>query len=212
MIAAFTRFDLSSSLARSQTLLALGLVAVSGILVPVPGMAVLAAALVTSVMVSAPFLADERGRLDILYGVLPVSRRTVVIGRLLSLVVYYVAAAVLATVLTVCVALVRGQPVPLELLLTVHAASLGFVGISFALQLPVFFRVGFSRGRMMAYAPSFAVVGVLWLLQAAGVPVQEHLAGMSSAAIVITGVLIAIVGIACALVIAIRVYSSRELK
>src|SRR5690606_34005057 len=123
MIAAFTRLDLSSWFLRTQTALTLLLVVAVGILLPVPGMAIIAAALVTSLMVSAPFLADEREHLNTLYGVLPVSRRTVVTGRALSIVTYYIAAAALATLVTVISATVRGGRIEPEVLLIAHAVG-----------------------------------------------------------------------------------------
>src|SRR5690606_8383979 len=95
---AFTRFDLMSWFPRRQTLLPLAFIAVVGILFPVPGIAVAASALVTSLMLTAPFLGDERDRLDTLYGVLPISRRAIVVGRALSVLVYGVIAMIIATI------------------------------------------------------------------------------------------------------------------
>jgi len=213
MTSAFTRLDLSSWFPRTQTILTLLFVAAVGVLLPVPGMAIMASAVVTSLMVSAPFLGDERGRLDTLYGVLPVSRRVVVLGRTLSLIAYYLAAAALATVVTVLSTMVRGGRVEPEFLLIAHAAALAFVGLSMALQLPVFFRIGYSRGRLMAYAPVFVVAGLAWLLQATGAHVQfgKAFEGLPLATIVGVGVLIGAIGIVCAILVSARLYRTREL-
>lgn len=213
MIAAFTRLDLSSWFPRTQTLLTLLFVAVVGVLLPVPGMAIMASAIVTSLMVSAPFLGDERGRLDTLYGVLPVSRSTVVIGRTLSIITYYVVAAALATVVTAISTAARGGQGMTELLLIAHAAALAFVGLSMALQLPVLFRIGYTRGRLMSYAPAFAVAGLAWLLQSTGahVPLQEAFKGVPVAVIAGVGAVIGAIGIICAIVISERLYRTREL-
>lgn len=213
MITSFTRLDLSSWFPRSQTLLTLAFVIVIGVLLPVPGMAVMAAAAVTSLMVSAPFLGDERGHLDTLYGVLPVSRRTVVIGRALSVFSYYLVAAALATAVTVVMATVRGDVIAGEILLIAHASALAFVGLSMALQLPVFFRIGYSRGRLMAYAPVFVVAGLAWLTQALGVqgPFVEAFDGVPVPAIAGAGAAIGVGGIICAIVVGARLYRTREL-
>lgn len=213
MISAFTRLDLSSWFPRTQTLLTLLFVVVVGVLLPIPGMAIVAAALVTSLMVSAPFLSDERGRLNTLYGVLPVSRGVVVIGRALSIIAYYLVAAAAATIVTVVSAVVRGGRIDTELLLVAHAAALAFIGLSMVLQLLVFFRIGYSRGRLMAYAPAFVVAGLAWLLQATGAHVQvgDAFEGVPVMAIAGAGALIGVVGIACAIVISTRLYRTREL-
>lgn len=213
MITSFTRLDLSSWFPRSQTLLTLFFVVVIGVLLPVPGMAVMAAALVTSLMVSAPFLGDERGHLDTLYGVLPISRRTVVIGRALSVFSYYVVAAVIATAVTVVMALVRGAAIPVEILLIAHAGALAFIGLSMALQIPVFFRIGYSRGRLMAYAPAFVVAGLAWVTQALGVqgPFVDAFDGVPVPAIAAVGALIGVGGIVCATILGARLDRTREL-
>lgn len=213
MISTFTRLDLSSWFPRSQTLLTLLFVVAVGVLLPVPGMAIVASTVVTSLMVSAPFLGDERGRLDTLYGVLPVSRSTVVTGRTLSILVYYLLAATLATIVTVISTVARGGQIETELLLIAHAAALAFVGLSMALQLPVLFRLGYSRGRLMSYAPVFVVVGVAWLLQATGahVPFQEAFEGIPVLAITGFGALVGAIGIICAIAVSARLYRAREL-
>ncbi|WP_221585982.1 ABC-2 transporter permease [Microbacterium sp. G2-8] len=213
MISTFTRLDLSSWFLRAQTILTLALVAAVGVLLPVPGMAIMASAAVTSLMVSAPFLGDERGRLDALYGVLPLSRNNVVVGRTLSILVYYLVSVALAIIVTFASARVRGAPFDSEILLIAGAASLAFVGLSMALQLPVFFRVGYSRGRLMAYAPVFVVAGSAWLLQATGshVNVLGAFAGLSIVGVASIGALIGVIGVTCGLIAAARLYRVREL-
>jgi hypothetical protein len=213
MISAFTRLDLSSWFPRAQTTLTLLFVIAIGVLLPIPGMAIVASAVVTSLMVSAPFLGDERGRLDTLYGVLPVSRHTVVVGRTLSIIAYYLVAAALATLVTVISTLMRGGRVEPDLLLIAHAAALAFVGLSMALQVPVFFRIGYSRGRLMSYAPVFVVVGLAWLLQATGVraPFQAAFEAVPVVAIAAFGGLIGVIAIICAIVLSARLYRTREL-
>lgn len=213
MITSFTRLDLSSWFPRTQTLLTLLFVAVVGVLLPIPGMAIMAAAAVTSLMVSAPFLGDERGRLDTLYGVLPVSRSTVVAGRTLSVIAYYLLAALVATAVTYITTMVRGGRVELDIILIAHAAAFAFVGLSMALQVPVFFSIGYSRGRLMAYAPVLAVAGAAWVLQATStqLPVRDAFEGIPVLAIAGVGAPIGAIGIGCAVVVSMRLYRSREL-
>lgn len=213
MIATFTRFDLMTWFPRKQTLLTLLFVVVVGMILPVPGMAVVAASAVSSLMVSTPFLGDERGRLDILYGVLPLARRSVVIGRVLSLVVYYLVAAALATAVTVAMAMARGDQFAPEILLIAHAAAFAFVGLSAALQLPVFFRIGYSRGRLMSYAPVLVLAGLGWLAQSAGMlePLSDAAAGIPLGIVVGGGFLLGAIGITVGTATSVRLYRSREL-
>ncbi|RUR01831.1 ABC-2 transporter permease [Labedella endophytica] len=213
MIAAFVRFDLMSWFLRRQALLVLAFVVLIGVLLPVPGMAIMTAALATSLMISTPFLGDERGRLDVLYGVLPISRSTVVVGRVLSIVVYYLAAAALATAVTLVMATVRGSVLDAGLLLTVHAAAFAFVGVTAVLQFPVFFRIGYTRGRLMSYAPALVTVGVLWLLQATESTdaVASAAAGISPPVVVGGCVALGVVGLIVAAAVSSRLYRTREI-
>lgn len=212
MILAFTKFDLMSWFPRRQTLLPLAFVVVVGILLPVPGMAVVAAAFVTSLMLSAPFLGDERDHLDTLYGILPISRRVVVVGRMLSIIAYGVTAMAVATVTTLAVAAVRETAISPELMGLGFAAAFAVVGISVGIQLPVLFRVGYSRGRLVVYAPALLLAAAMWISQSFGL-VSADLIG-SIPPVLGLGVCIAIgvLGLALGVATSIRTYTSRELR
>lgn len=211
MTFAFTRFDLLSWMPRKQTLLPLALIAVVGIALPVPGMAVVASAVVASMMISAPFLADERGRLETLYGVLPISRSRVVFGRTLAILVYYVFASLVAVATTYGVAIPCGQTIAFELVGAALAAGFAFIGLAMALQLPVLFRIGYARGRLIAYAPALVVAGILWVNQAAGI-VEIETAAFAPSVVIPAGFGIGAIGFAAGAAIAVRMYSTRELR
>lgn len=211
MTLAFIRFDLLSWLPRKQTLLPLAFIVVIGVVLPVPGMAVVASAVVTSMMISAPFLADERGRLDTLYGLLPISRNKVVVGRATALLVYCVIAFAIAALTTFVVAIARGDAIPLELVGVALAIGFAFIGLAMALQLPVLFRIGYTRGRLVAYAPALVIAGLVWLNQATGV-VRIEGESLSSIGLVAASVIIGALGSATGVFIAMRMYGTRELR
>lgn len=211
MTLAFIRLDLLSWLPRKQTLLPLAFIAVVGMMLPVPGMAVVASAVVASMMISAPFLADERGHLDTLYGLLPISRNKVVLGRATALLVYYVIAFAIAVLTTFVVASARGDAIPLELIGVALAASFGFIGLAMALQLPVLFRIGYTRGRLVAYAPALVIAGLLWLNQTMDlVEIEGEL--LPPIGLVIGSLVIGALGSVAGVVLAMRMYGTRELR
>lgn len=209
---AFLRFDLASWMPRKQTLLPLALIVVVGIALPVPGMAVVASAIVTSMMISAPFLADERGRLDTLYGVLPISRRSVVAGRAIAILAYYVLASAIAVVTTSAVAIARGATIPFEIVSIALAAGFAFIGLAMALQLPVLFRIGYSRGRLIAYAPALVIVGLLWGSQATGLIEIEGEVIAPVPLVIAAGFALGALGFAVGVLLAFRMYRTRELR
>lgn len=212
MIAAFVRLDLASWLPRRQTLLPIALVAVVGIVLPVPGMAIIASAFVTSLLISTPFLHDERGRLDTLYGILPISRGTVVLGRALSVLVLGLLVAAIALAVTFGVALVRGTTVPVDVVLMAIGIAAGVVGLALAVQLPVLFRIGYARGRLIAYAPVFLIAGGAWLAQALGLIGETDLAALPVAPIAAAGLAAGALGLVVGVVAATAAYRSRELR
>lgn len=212
MSLAFARFDLQSWLPRTQTLLPLAFIAVVGIVLPVPGMAIAASAIVTMLLVSAPFLGDERGRLDTLYGVLPVSRRSIVVGRMLAILVLFVIAAAVANATTLVVAAVRGGSPDPQLLLIANAAAFALVGLAVGLQLPVLFRIGYSRGRLMAYAPALVIAGLAWLGQELGLLTSDAPAPAPVAVLAGIGFALGVLGVVVGTAVAVRQYEGRELR
>ncbi len=212
MSLAFARFDLQSWLPRTQTLLPLAFIAVVGIVLPVPGMAIAASAIVTMLLVSAPFLGDERGRLDTLYGVLPVSRRSIVVGRMLAILVLFVIAAAVANATTLVVAAVRGGSPDPQLLLIANAAAFALVGLAVSLQLPVLFRIGYSRGRLMAYAPALVIAGLAWLGQELGLLTSDASAPAPVAVLAGIGFALGVLGVVVGTAVAVRQYEGRELR
>jgi len=209
---AFLRFDLMSWLPRKQTLLPLALIVVVGIALPVPGMAIVASAVVTSMMISAPFLADERGRLDTLYGVLPLSRRSIVVGRAIAILTYYLLASAIAVVTTWAVAIARGGTIPFEIAGISLAVGFAFIGLAMSLQLPVLFRIGYSRGRLIAYAPALVIAGVLWVNQTLGLIEFDGEFAAPLPLVVVAGFGIGALGFAVGAIIALRMYRTRELR
>jgi hypothetical protein len=164
MTFAFLRFDLRNALVPGGRILApIAFAAVMAALVPIPAIAVATAVAVASLSASAPFLGDERGRLDVLYATLPVSRAAVVAGRYLMLVVLFLAVTVVAAAACAVTDAVRGTSFDVAALGSALAIGSLAVGLALAVQLPVFFRVGFTRARPMMYLPIVVLAGAAWL-------------------------------------------------
>jgi len=208
----FARFDLQSWLPRTQTLLPLAFIVVIGIVLPVPGMAIAASAIVTMLLVPTPFLGDERGRLDTLYGTLPVSRTSIVVGRTLAIVALNAVAVIVANASTLLVALARGGSPDPQVLLLVNAGAFALVGLAVALQLPVFFRIGYSRGRLMAYAPALVIAGLAWIGQETGLITSNVAPPAPIPVLAAIGFAIGLIGIIAGAVVAARLYRDRELR
>jgi hypothetical protein len=134
------------------------------VVTPWPVLAVAAGAVVMTLLAPNHFAADERGRLDTLYATLPVSARTVVLGRYVSLVLLYLATAVFSTGTAVVVGLVTGEPVAADVLVPVNLGAFVFFCGATAVQLPFFFALGYTRARPLVYVPVVLLSGTTWLL------------------------------------------------
>lgn len=164
MIATFVRFDILNFVTPAKRILpALLVVLLVSVTSPWPATAIGGAAIVMSLLAANPFATDERGRLDTLYATLPISRRAVVLGRYLALVALYVVLALLGTIVSVVVPLLRREPVGGEIILLVNAGSLVVFIAALAVQLPFFFSVGYTRARPLVFLPMAVVVALAWL-------------------------------------------------
>ncbi|WIE64114.1 ABC-2 transporter permease [Curtobacterium sp. MCLR17_036] len=215
-LARFTRFDLTT-IALTQplrVLLPLGFIVVFSVVFPVPGTGIVMGAAIAAVSASVPFQADERGRLDTLYGIAPVGRTAVVLGRYVSMVVYAVVALGVGVAATLAVAAVRQQDVAWPFLATMLLVGAGAVFVAVAVQLPWFFALGYTRGRPMVYIPIAVIavgaflVGQTGLVGSSGSPADF---AAPSGAVAATVLGIGVVLLAASAALAVRLYRRRQL-
>lgn len=103
------------------------------------------------------FLVGEKNNLDRLYGILPLSKPELVLGRYLYTLLFGVANALAASLLTYVISAVTGNPLDfLELAVYLSVSFLYFclfTGIAY----PVYFRFGISRNYMLTNLPLYVV-------------------------------------------------------
>lgn len=181
-VLAFLRMDLS---VQRRTLASLGVV---GILLLVlarfggtpPGIALLMASTALPLLLpSQMFAVDERGRLAILWATLPISRRQVVLGRHLSLVLLLVSTTLAcgATSWVLTVAAPTSAALPL---LPSFGAAFALVSFLMAVQVPIYFAVGSARvasfGTAAVFLVIFLVAGAIGRIGRAPAPLVGALA------------------------------------
>ena len=212
MIARFVFFDiLNFATPVKRVAPSLFLVLVAPWAAPTPAFGIGAAAIVMSLLASNPFAADERGRLDTLYATLPLTRRDIVVGRYLALIVVYLVAAALASAAAVVVQIKSGQAVDPLLFGAVNVFSLLFFAVAISLQLPFFFSVGFTRARLMSFIPAAVLVG--------GAALAAQLGALNSAGVIeavshnlATLWIVAPIAVAAALAASIVISSARYVR
>ncbi|MEO8094055.1 MAG: ABC-2 transporter permease [Pseudolysinimonas sp.] len=160
MIGTFARFDIVNFATPVRRVApAMFLVLVTSVATPWPEFAIGTAAIVMSLLAVNSFAADERAHLDTLYATLPITRRNVVVGRYLALVVMYLVVALLASIAAIIITLVGGDSVNFVVLAAVNVAAFLVFAVSVAVQLPFFFSVGSTRARPMIFIPAVVFGG-----------------------------------------------------
>ena len=108
----FTKLDLRVQQATLKTTLAVAavLVLLTWVTAPLPEMIVAVFTFAAAIVAVEPFRGDERGRLDTLYAVLPVSRALVVWGRYLTILGIQITFAATGVLLAFTAAAVKAVP------------------------------------------------------------------------------------------------------
>lgn len=110
--------------------------------------------------VTYPFAVGEKNGIDSLYIFLGINRETVVIGRYLYALVIDLAFCLFGFLLTGMITLILSIPFNLLESLAVMLVLFIFFSFSQLIQLPIYFKNGYSKARVSAYLP-FLIVPVL---------------------------------------------------
>jgi ABC-type transport system involved in multi-copper enzyme maturation permease subunit len=199
MTGTFALFDMANFITPAKRIIPpLLIVMLAALATPWPAFGVIAAAIAMSLLAPNPFADDERGHLDTLYATLPITRRTVVTGRYLALIVLYLVVALVATLAAVIISLIKGNPIGFDVLGLVNLVGVLIFAILLAVQLPFFFSVGFTRGRPMMYMPLAVLAGGAWLAGQTGLLSRIDLGSVTSlnpVALWVSGLAIAVLAL-----------------
>ncbi len=157
------RLDFHIQKAGYKSVFALGyaLAILLGVVTKTPYVAVLIAMVISAAFSSFVFLVSERNNLGRLYGILPLKKSELVLGRYLFTLLFGVANAITASLLTYVISLVTGHTVAFLDLSAYVCASFLYFCLFTAIVFPVYFRFGFSKNYLLTNVP-------LYVLYAAG--------------------------------------------
>lgn len=117
-------------------------------------------------LVAYPFTIGDKYALDVLYGTLAIRRSTVVYGRYALVVLLYAAVAVCTVALTYGMALLLRFPFSWPAMTMLVAVFFLFFALAAGLQLPIFFKLGYTKAKLITYIPLVLVPLVLYLFSA----------------------------------------------
>ena len=102
---------------------------------------------------SYPFAVGEKSNIDVLYTTLSIKRETVVLGRYLFAMIIDILAGFFTFIFSFAVQIVRSRSFDtIEALATVSVLFMVFSIIQ-AAQLPVYFKLGYTKAKFIAYIP-----------------------------------------------------------
>ena len=170
----FTQLDLRVQQATLKTTLAVGalLALLTWVTAPLPPL----------IVAVFTFRADERGRLDALYAVLPVRRAQVVGGRYLTMLGIQLLFAAIGVLLAFAAAAVKGVPMDASLAGLILSAGFALNALILAVETPVLFRVGYARARWVMFTPVLVIAALGALANLSGVNLTQFALSLRAAA------------------------------
>ena len=156
--------------------------------------------------ISYPFAVGEKNGIDALYATLPITRKTVVAGRyVFSLILNILVAAIGVLTILVFSVVFKAEFAAIEILM-VTLVSIVIFGVIQAMQLPIYFKLGYAKAKFAAFLP-FGLVPLLVLILSR-LSTQMDFGALFSAAVAWISNNLGIFGIWCALIWAVGIVLS----
>lgn len=100
-----------------------------------------------------PFTIGDKYELDMLYATLAIRRRTVVTGRYALVILLFCAVALVAVLLSYILARSLGYPFAWRDMAMLVAVFFLIFAMGVAFQLPLFFKLGYTKAKFLSYLP-----------------------------------------------------------
>ena len=100
-----------------------------------------------------PFIIGEKNNLDQLYCTLPMNKRNIVLGRYAFVLAFDVIALLVSTILSIALPIILQKPIHLQEQLLVNLILFLLVVFLQAIQLPIYFKLGYAKAKFMANLP-----------------------------------------------------------
>ncbi len=105
-----------------------------------------------------PFTVADKYGLDILFGTLPVTRRDMVKGRYAFPLAIWLGMVTINLLLSFALAALLGEPLRFWDVVSLQVITLCIMLLLVSIQYPIFYRLGFAKGKLAATVPIFIVL------------------------------------------------------
>jgi hypothetical protein len=107
----------------------------------------------SAIFASYPFAVSDKNGMDTLYATLPLRKSEVVIGRYIFVLFLNIAAGIAAFAVSAVSMIVLKEELLLKETFISIAACLFIFSLVEAFQLPIYFKLGYAKAKMLAYLP-----------------------------------------------------------
>jgi hypothetical protein len=113
---------------------------------------------------SYPFAVGSKSNMDALYITLGLKRSNVVVGRYIFSWLTELCCALAGLIISVLMSFISGKPVELQTALILVGILFPLIVIMQSLQLPIFFKLGYTKGAVAAYMPLLLMAAMVTIL------------------------------------------------
>lgn len=112
-------------------------------------------------VISYPFAIIDKNHLDILYGTLSLSKKSIVIGRYLFVLLLTIVCAILSIVCSLILSSIIKEEIVISQLLLIVCSMFTVLSLVISLQYPIYFKYGYTKAKMIAMIPLFTVFAII---------------------------------------------------
>ena len=161
-VAAFVRLDALTVRPQLRSyLFLLGMGVLFGLMLE-DSSSVIAISVVYGILTSSyAFAIEDKDGLSVLYGTLRVPRDVVVVGRYVGALLMFVVIGAVSTALAALLSAFQGETLTATEVLAVLAVSFAIFAFTIGVQFPLFFALGYTRAKLLAYLPFLLVFAAI---------------------------------------------------
>ncbi|NFA61855.1 ABC-2 transporter permease [Clostridium sporogenes] len=128
------------------------------------GIYIIAIYLIVQILISVSFFYGERSKEDYILKSIPVKKKNVVLAKYISIIIYLIAFLILVYLSNFIVYILNFRDIIQSLQISTIFFSLSVIFISMAIQLPIYFKLNYSKGRIINNFIYFGVFLVIYML------------------------------------------------
>ncbi|BDB02764.1 ABC-2 transporter permease [Clostridium botulinum] len=128
------------------------------------GMYIIGIHLIVQILISISFFYGERAKEDYILKSIPVKKKNVVLAKYISIIIYLIAFLILVYLSNFIIYILNFSDIIQSLKISTIFFSLSTIFISMAIQLPIYFKLNYSKGRIINNFIYFGIFLAIYML------------------------------------------------